>query len=179
MNKLKHFIMPVLLFASLGFITSCNPDDDGDTDIRDAVVSWSLTGACTQTENVTYVDNDPTSSANISVAMYNSANQALSVVFTETSLAWNWGWTSTSMSQLQVGTYTIELGGGYGTPCAVGFTAVSGELHITSVDEAPGVGNPGDRYITGTITIVFENSDIPPATFTLEGSFTDLYIATS
>ena len=176
MNKLKHFSFLMMLCASLGFITSCNNDDDGDgAEIRDAIVSWSLTGACTQTENITFVDNKPTSSV-LNVCMYNGTNQSFSVVFTELSSAWTWGWAATGVSQLITGTYTLELGGGYGSTCAAGFESVSSELNITSVSSAEDVGNPGDKYITGTITIVFENGDTPPATFTLQGSFTDLYI---
>lgn len=185
MNKLKHLFFTVMLFASLSFITSCNPDDDGDVDVRDAVLNWSATGACSQSINMTFVDNKPANNVNISLAMYNSANQVLSVVFFETNYSWQLGFALENMSQLQTGTYSIGSGGGIlingtmSTNCAQGFSYVSGTVTITAVDEATGVGNPGDRYISGTFNFTLEDGNTPPNTITVQGSFSDLYIATS
>lgn len=185
MNKLKHLFFTVMLFASLSLITSCNKNDDGTVDVRDAVLNWSATGACSQSINMTFVDNKPANNVNISLAMYNSANQALSVVFFETGYSWQWGFSIENMSQLQTGTFSVVTGGGalingsMSSNCAQGFDLVSGSVTITSVVAATGVGNPNDKYITGTVTLTLQDANSPPQTITVQGSFTDLFIANS
>ncbi|MCG3166664.1 MAG: hypothetical protein POELPBGB_02444 [Bacteroidia bacterium] len=186
MNKLNHLFMLLLMPAVLFSITSCNPNDDDDpVDVRDAVLSWSATGACTQTENVTFTDNETAGTVNISLATYNSAGQLLSIVFFETGYSWQLGISVEQMGQLQTGTYQLPVGGGalingtISSNCATGFTIVSGELNITAVDDASDVGNPGDKYISGTLTLTLQDGNNPPATIDIDATITNLFIATS
>jgi|GEM_PF-3367574 len=175
MKKLKQFSLLLLSLAVLGSITSCNKDDD-QGGLRDTHLVFGVTGDYAQSEDIIFQETNATSTADYT-AMYSTSSGDLSVAIYAINVSWAFG-IGADMSSLSTGSYTIPASGSYAntTTGATGFVCTGGTLTISSAESTSPYGNAGDRYISGSFSMTYENGANPVQQITIQGTFSNIYV---
>jgi hypothetical protein len=168
-----------LAFAGIG-LSSCKKDnDDNDNNnnnkIPDAVFSMNVSGAESHTFNFTLRGN--VASANAVSGSHQSSLNMLTMLATNLPITWQYSLVA-DVSSMAKGTYDLKPGLSAFSPPSqtTGYLAVSGSVEITKATLYQNVSNVEDWFIDGSFSGTYQDSNTPPNTITVSGSFSGVNI---
>lgn len=167
-----------LAFARIG-LSSCKKDnDDNDNNnnkIPDAVFSMNVSGAESHTFNFTLPGN--VASANAVSGSHQSSLNMLTMLATNLPITWQYSLVA-DVSSMAKGTYDLKPGLSAFSPPSqtTGYLAVSGSVEITKATLYQNVSNVEDWFIDGSFSGTYQDSNTPPNTITVSGSFSGVNI---
>lgn len=178
----KTTLLYFLMIVGLALTTSCSKDDSNDNDnnnnnntLPDAVLNLEVTGA--ESHTITFTLPENVASNNAINGAHVSASNLLTINSSDLPITWQYGIVA-NVSSLAKGTYNINAGmSSFASPTSgTGYLSVSGTLEITEADLYQGVSSVEDWFIDGTFTGTYQDTNNPPNTVTISGSFSGVNI---
>ncbi|HPE58211.1 MAG TPA: hypothetical protein P5514_02035 [Bacteroidales bacterium] len=168
-------LLMILIALGMVLVISCKKDDNNNDDdnsgstLPDAVFSMEVTGAETHTINFTLPKN-VASDYGINGA-HLSSQQMLTINSTDLPSTWMYGIVA-QVASIKTGTYDINAGmSSFTTSAGSGYLSVSGTIKITKADLYQAVGSVDDWFIDGEFSGTYQDTNTPPNTINITGTF--------
>lgn len=177
----KKTIFFLLLAVGTLFVTACKKDNDNNNDnnqngdnLPDAVFNLEITGAENHTYSFTLPENVATD--NFINGAHLSSQAKMTITASDLPITWLYGIIA-EVNSMATGTYNIDPGmSSFTSSTGTGFSAVSGTLEITKASLYQSVSSIEDWFIDGTFNGTYEDTNVPPNSVSISGSFSGVNI---